>query len=152
MFPASRGHRARGRAGVAAGRASGISSWMPDGPMGDFFRRLGSHTPPPSALAQPPPLWGSEAHVEELVDATRIELEFERELPWLRRRPRRRLEFIHDIQVRAADDGAQLAEVSGRWRELWTALIDHAERAEPADPDAEVEDLIAASTGVEAWL
>ena len=57
----------------------GICSWTPDGSVGDFFRTVGAHLPPAPAFAAPPPLWGSEAHVRELLEPHGIELEFDRE-------------------------------------------------------------------------
>src|SRR4029077_8308980 len=47
--------------------------------MGSFFRRVGTYMPPPPPIAQPPVLWGSEAHVRELFADCGIELEFRRE-------------------------------------------------------------------------
>ena len=47
--------------------------------MGTFFRTLGGYMPPPPPFAEPPLLWGSEAHVRGLFSGTDIELEFERE-------------------------------------------------------------------------
>jgi SAM-dependent methyltransferase len=35
----------------------GITSWIPDGGMGTFFRTVGAYLPPPSPLAEPPMLW-----------------------------------------------------------------------------------------------
>ncbi len=57
----------------------GITAWTPEGGMGSFFRTVGAYMPPPSPIAQPPVLWGSEAHVGELFADTGIELEFRRE-------------------------------------------------------------------------
>ena len=48
----------------------GITSWTPEGGMGTFFRTVAAYLPPPSALAEPPGLWGSEAHVERLFAGT----------------------------------------------------------------------------------
>jgi SAM-dependent methyltransferase len=56
-----------------------ITAWTPDGDMGRFFRTLGGYLPPPPAFAEPPLLWGTEEHVEELFAGTGIELEFARE-------------------------------------------------------------------------
>jgi ubiquinone/menaquinone biosynthesis C-methylase UbiE len=43
-----------------------LLSWTPEGMIGALFRTMGPFAPPPPPGAQPPPLWGSEAHVEEL--------------------------------------------------------------------------------------
>jgi SAM-dependent methyltransferase len=43
----------------------GLSNWMPDGLMGELFRTIFEHAPPPIAI-EPPGLWGVEAHLREL--------------------------------------------------------------------------------------
>src|SRR3954447_5892813 len=48
------------------GGTIGLLSWTPEGMIGDLFRTMGPFAPPPPPGAQPPPLWGSEAHVREL--------------------------------------------------------------------------------------
>jgi SAM-dependent methyltransferase len=39
--------------------------WVPDGFIGEMFKVVASHAPPPPGL-QPPPLWGTEDHQREL--------------------------------------------------------------------------------------
>ncbi|MEX2194131.1 MAG: class I SAM-dependent methyltransferase [Thermoleophilaceae bacterium] len=56
-----------------------LCNWTPEGEIGDFFRTIGGHMPPPPEFAQPPLLWGTEDHVRELFDGTGIQLEFSRE-------------------------------------------------------------------------
>src|SRR3954464_12738272 len=48
------------------GGTIGLLSWTPEGMIGSLFRTMGPFAPPPPPGAQPPPLWGSEAHVGEL--------------------------------------------------------------------------------------
>jgi SAM-dependent methyltransferase len=48
------------------GGTIGLLSWTPEGQIGALFRTIGPFAPPPPPGAQPPPLWGSEAHVREL--------------------------------------------------------------------------------------
>jgi SAM-dependent methyltransferase len=48
------------------GGTIGLLSWTPDGMIGALFRTMGPFAPPPPPGAQPPPLWGREAHVREL--------------------------------------------------------------------------------------
>jgi SAM-dependent methyltransferase len=43
-----------------------LLSWTPEGTIGSLFKAIGPFNPPPPAGVQPPPLWGSEAHVREL--------------------------------------------------------------------------------------
>ncbi len=43
-----------------------LANWTPDGFIGQLFRTIGAHVPPPPGLT-PPPLWGTEAHVRSLL-------------------------------------------------------------------------------------
>ena len=49
-----------------AGGTIGMVNWTPAGFIGQLFRTMGPFAPPPPPGAQPPPLWGDTAHVEEL--------------------------------------------------------------------------------------
>jgi SAM-dependent methyltransferase len=55
------------------GGTLGLLSWTPEGMIGALFRAMGPFAPPPPPGAQPPPLWGSEDHVRELL-GDRVEL------------------------------------------------------------------------------
>lgn len=44
----------------------GMSNWTPDGFLGQMFKVLGRHLPPPPKGAQSPMLWGDEAHLGDL--------------------------------------------------------------------------------------
>jgi len=43
----------------------GLSNWTPEGFIGQVFKTLGRHLPPPPGV-QPPSLWGVEAHLRSL--------------------------------------------------------------------------------------
>lgn len=43
----------------------GLANWTPEGFVGQMFKTLGRHLPPPAG-AQPPSLWGVKAHLEKL--------------------------------------------------------------------------------------
>ena len=68
-----------GRALRSGGRLC-VCAWTPDGYLGEFFRTIGTHLPPPPDFAQSPLWWGSEEHVRALFAGSAIELEFAREL------------------------------------------------------------------------
>lgn len=53
----------------------GLANWTPDGFIGQMFKVLGRHVPPPAGV-QPPALWGTEAHLLELFgdDAAAIDV------------------------------------------------------------------------------
>ena len=44
----------------------GLLSWTPEGMIGSLFKLMGPYAPTPPPGAQPPPLWGSEEHLQEL--------------------------------------------------------------------------------------
>lgn len=48
------------------GGTVGLLSWTPEGMIGALFKAIGPFAPPPPAGAQPPPLWGTEGHLDEL--------------------------------------------------------------------------------------
>jgi ubiquinone/menaquinone biosynthesis C-methylase UbiE len=43
----------------------GLANWTPDGFIGNMFRTVGKHVPPPPGI-KPPPLWGTEERLREL--------------------------------------------------------------------------------------
>ena len=43
----------------------GLANWTPDSLIGQMFKVLGHHLPPPAGV-QPPSLWGTEAHLQSL--------------------------------------------------------------------------------------
>ncbi|SBT53263.1 class I SAM-dependent methyltransferase [Micromonospora auratinigra] len=45
----------------------GLLNWTPEGFLGQLLATMGPYAPAPPPGAQPPPLWGSEAHVRELL-------------------------------------------------------------------------------------
>jgi SAM-dependent methyltransferase len=52
----------------------GLASWTPDGFVGQMFKVVGKHVPPPVGL-RGPPLWGTEARLAELFGAEARSLE-----------------------------------------------------------------------------
>lgn len=56
-----------------SGGRIGLANWTPDSFIGDLFRLVGKHLPPPAGL-KPPSLWGTEARLHELFgeDATSV--------------------------------------------------------------------------------
>ncbi|MFI5907764.1 class I SAM-dependent methyltransferase [Dactylosporangium sp. NPDC051541] len=49
------------------GGAVGLISWTPNGFVGQLFGVMKPFAPPPPPGAQPPPLWGDETHVRQLL-------------------------------------------------------------------------------------
>lgn len=52
----------------------GLLSWTPEGMIGGLFRTIGPFAPTPPPGAQPPPLWGGEEHLRELLGG-RVEID-----------------------------------------------------------------------------
>ena len=53
----------------------GLANWTPAGFVGQIFRTIGKHLPPPAGV-KPPALWGTEARLQELFgDAVTIQTE-----------------------------------------------------------------------------
>lgn len=50
-----------------SGGRIGLLSWTPEGFIGQMFATMKPYAPPPPPGAQPPPLWGRESHVRELL-------------------------------------------------------------------------------------
>jgi ubiquinone/menaquinone biosynthesis C-methylase UbiE len=58
-----------------AGGRIGLASWTPDGFIGQVFRAVGAHVPPPPRV-ESPARWGTEARVRELMgDAAELRVE-----------------------------------------------------------------------------
>ncbi len=51
-----------------SGGRIGMSNWTPGGYIGQMFKLLGRHVPPPAG-ASPPPLWGTKDHITKLFGA-----------------------------------------------------------------------------------
>ena len=49
----------------SGGGKIGLANWTPDGFVGQIFKTIGKHVPPPAGV-KPPALWGTEARLKEL--------------------------------------------------------------------------------------
>jgi ubiquinone/menaquinone biosynthesis C-methylase UbiE len=97
----------------------GMCSWTAEGTVGEFFRVMERHLPPPPPIAQPPLLWGDEEHVRQLFEGAVVELTIERD----------QLEIDPDVNVDEALEfylasfgplvkAREALEPVGRWRAL----------------------------------
>ncbi len=67
MFAADQEAAARELLRVCApGGTIALANWTPEGFIGGLFRTIGAHVPPPAGIS-PPPLWGTEERVRELL-------------------------------------------------------------------------------------
>jgi SAM-dependent methyltransferase len=73
-----------------------LANWTPEGFIGHLFRTVGAHVPPPPGLT-PPPLWGTEDHVRELLgDGVRDLRLRRREYTWRFTSPEEFVELFRD--------------------------------------------------------
>lgn len=115
-----------------------ICSWTPDGNVGDFFRTVASHMPPPPEGFQPPPLWGTEAHVRELFDGAGVALEFEQDEVEFRFESPEDATSFYEQRFGPVISAKAALEPEGKWEALREALL-----AEYADADTSGGDGIA---------
>ncbi|HYZ29071.1 MAG TPA: methyltransferase domain-containing protein [Thermoleophilaceae bacterium] len=62
----------------APGGVIALANWTPPGLTGQMFKMISSRMPAPPSYASPPPLWGDEAHVRELLEPHGLEVTCER--------------------------------------------------------------------------
>ena len=112
----------------------GITGWTPEGGMGTFFRTVGAYLPPPSPLAEPPTLWGSEPHVAQLFEGSGVELEFRRDVVAFEpfETSEDAVEFI-TTKFGPMIMARELAETAGRWPALHDELAALYDREEPLE-------------------
>ena len=58
----------------------GLISWTPEGHIGQLWATMKPYAPPPPPGAQPPPLWGQEGHVRQLLGDRVTDLVTERRM------------------------------------------------------------------------
>jgi SAM-dependent methyltransferase len=57
---------------VRKGGRIGLASWTPDSFIGQLFKVIGKHVPPPAGIS-PPALWGTEARLRELFPGCKVQ-------------------------------------------------------------------------------
>jgi SAM-dependent methyltransferase len=56
-----------------------LANWTPEGFIGQLFRTLGRHLPPPAGV-QPPALWGTESHLQALFGSAAGSIDVQRRI------------------------------------------------------------------------
>ena len=64
---------------VRSGGRIGLANWTPEGFVGQLFKIVGSHLPPPAGL-KPPALWGTEPHIVALFGAQAVDIKAVRKI------------------------------------------------------------------------
>jgi hypothetical protein len=62
---------------VRPGGRIGLANWTPQGFIGQLFKVIGAHVPPPAGL-QSPALWGTEPHLMALFGSSAAKVQCER--------------------------------------------------------------------------
>lgn len=65
---------------VRGGGRIGMANWTPDGLVGQLFKIVGKHLPPPPAGMKSPALWGTEDYLRQLFGAEAGEMRIERKM------------------------------------------------------------------------
>ena len=58
---------------MRSGGRIGLANWTPDGFIGQLFKTIGKHVPPPAGIRSPA-LWGTEARLRELFGGHRVKV------------------------------------------------------------------------------
>lgn len=106
-----------------------LINWTPAGFVGQLFRTLGPFVPAPPAGVQPPPLWGDEGHVRELLEDRVTDLSMERRTLHVDRfaTGEEFRDFFRDLYGPTAS-AYRAARENGRVAELDAAMIALAEQ------------------------
>jgi ubiquinone/menaquinone biosynthesis C-methylase UbiE len=106
----------------SGGRAC-IASWTPDGTVGDFFKTVGSHMPPPPQPFTPPALWGNEEHVRSLFEPHGVTIECERQTVMMRSDSADALTTLYEEKFGPVVKAKELLEPQGKWEALRSDLV-----------------------------
>jgi SAM-dependent methyltransferase len=132
------------------GGTVGVLSWTPEGMIGGLFRTMGPFAPSPPPGAQPPPLWGGEEHVRELL-GSRVALHTTERSVLEVTAFARPHDFGEHFKARYGPTIAarKNAEKTGRVEEFDAALDRFCEESDHGTPDGarfEIEYLVAVGT------
>jgi SAM-dependent methyltransferase len=117
------------------GATIALASWTPEGFIGQLFRTVGAHVPPPAGV-QSPLLWGTEAHLRELFGEGIASLEVtERDFTFRFRSPEDFVEFFRTRYGPTLKAFAALADDYAR-AALERDLVELVNRFDRLDADA----------------
>jgi SAM-dependent methyltransferase len=106
----------------------GLVNWTPQGAIGELFKIMGRYLPAPPDYASPPPLWGSEQHVQRLFAGTPIELAFARGYnPWRFDSAEAWVAFMENNYGPTLKARERLS-AEGRWEDCRAEIVEMAER------------------------
>jgi hypothetical protein len=119
-----------------SGGTIALASWTPDGFIGELFRTVAAHVPPPAGLRSPM-LWGTEAHLRDLLGEDIASLEVtERTFTW---RFRSAEDFVGFFREWYGPTLKAFAALEGAARDaLWADLVSLAGRFDRLDDEAAI--------------
>jgi ubiquinone/menaquinone biosynthesis C-methylase UbiE len=109
----------------------GTCTWLPEGFVGEMFTTVGGYMPPPPDVAQPPVLWGDEAHAREMFEPPGVALEFDREVVVFEKPSVE--EFMDFYEQKFGPMVTAKATLGDRWPELRKDLLSLDEKWNTAD-------------------
>jgi len=118
---------------LRSGGRLALASWAPEGSMAEFFSTVAGFAEPAPDFADPPLLWGSEAHVRELFEGTGVDLEFRRAEVMLFAPSEADAVELYSTKFGPMAATRQATEADGRWPALRDALTSFFERHNTRD-------------------
>jgi SAM-dependent methyltransferase len=115
------------------GSVIGIAAWTPTGAVGEMFKRLAEHMPPPPEGFVPPAMWGDEDHVRGLFSGLDVELEFEKRMAKLEFDSSQQWMDYTEANLGPVVIAKALLEPQGKWDAAQKALIELQEETNEAD-------------------
>jgi SAM-dependent methyltransferase len=115
------------------GGVIGVAAWTPTGAVGEMFRRLAEHLPPPPEGFVPPTMWGDEDHVRGLFSGLDVELEFEKRMAQFEFDSSQQWMDYYEANLGPVVLAKALLEPQGKWEAAQAALIELQEETNEAD-------------------
>jgi hypothetical protein len=115
------------------GSVIGVAAWTPTGAVGEMFKRLAQHLPPPPEDFVPAAMWGDEDHVRGLFAGLDVELGFEKRMATLEFESSQQWMDYTEANLGPVVLAKALLEPQGRWEAAQADLIALQEETNEAD-------------------
>lgn len=115
------------------GAVIGVAAWTPAGAIGQMFRRLAEHMPPPPEGFVPPVMWGDEDHVRGLFAGSDVELEHEKRMAKFEFDSAQQWMDYTERNLGPVVVAKAILESQGKWEAAQADLVDLQEQTNEAD-------------------
>jgi SAM-dependent methyltransferase len=115
------------------GGVVGVAAWTPGGAVGEMFKRLAEHMPPPPDGFVPPAMWGDEGHVRGLFSGIDVELGFEKRMARLEFDSTQQWLDFTEENLGPVVVAKAILEPQGKWETAQADLIELQEETNEAD-------------------